>query len=1150
MDSKSIRLEAAGVYTYLQFAIMDSGEPGINDSRTTRKCALLSVYERSREAVHGFWANAARGIWQRGNGIMVYPTKDVVPYRGLFSPVTYGKENAWNAYLYNPEIGENMFICRKSRLYEDFYSFLMNRFKVPLLKEWSEPLLGYLQEIKLVSVGHEIIGLQEGEESITTLDLRENGGATPLSDIEVVRISMTFNDDLLVGALKELHKRGLIWISKEPQKTMTVKTLDEYLQQYGQSVVDNMKKQIHPLTSLKGTTDNVALKRIRLYPQQLAVVNGAQAALKKHNFVFMNEGMGTGKTIQSLSVVDGLENQKWLDRHPGASLSTCFSDKKNVAYRAIVMSPAHLVSKWAAEIRNNIPYAKVYELESFEDVLAIRERPKKATEKEFYVMGKDFAKLSYLQRPAVTKIGVRPVGKFVCEHCGNEKKVRGDEPCEVCGSTRWVMESRYVCSKCGQVKGDKTGPCECGGNWLKKPITAYPKMAKGMICPNCDNLVWPYQSEQKWDDEEHLPLCPEDFARMRQSNSKCYVCGELLWEPRVTNIGEHRREQVWKNMKHYSNAKKNSTTTAWVYKGREEQFREYTGKELIGEVPEVKSRRYSPATFIKKHLKGWFDYAIFDECHLYKGGATAQGNAMEALVKASRKQLLLTGTLLNGYANAIFYLLYRVAPGLMKKRGFEWGDELKFAQQYGVVVSKYEFNEGGYNKTSRGKQIDQPRVKPGISPMVIVDFLLPYQLTLDLSDMSKFLPPLKEKVIPVGSDSDMLLGYQKTINDLNSAMYTPSGAKCGSDKLQFALSYPDKPYGRNDIISSVDGSTLSYVNDCSSLVRNDGLLAKERELVELVKAELSEKRNVVIFCEYTNSPETIITQRLKAVLETNVPELCGEISIIESGHPKAKEREGWMHEQARKGTRCFITNPKNVETGLDFVWSETDQWGITTKYNFPTLIFYQCGYNLFTLWQASRRHYRLCQTEECRTYYLAYTGTIQMDVLQIMAEKQTATAAIQGKFSAEGLAKMSRQVDSRVKLAQALQGNTKVDEDSLVNMFDVLNQSNNSMSEQESEVMADYKPMALFDEVVGAMAAEENIEEEINKAPDATFTSDYEDSNFNNFLEMGEFFGWFIPKEKKTVDVITAENVKETLSDNKKSNKCEGQMDLISLLFS
>ena len=240
----------------------------------------------------------------------------------------------------------------------------------------------------------------------------------------------------------------------------------------------------------------------------------------------------------------------------------------------------------------------------------------------------------------------------------------------------------------------------------------------------------------------------------------------------------------------------------------------------IGEVAEKKSRKYSPASYIKKHLKGWFDYAIFDECHQYKGGGTAQGNAMEALVKASKKQLLLTGTLLNGYANAIFYLLFRVAPGLMLKRGFGWYDEMKFAKAYGVVLSKFEFNEHAYNKSSRGKQLDQPRVKPGISPMVIVDFLLPYQLTLDLSDMSKFLPPLKEMVVPVAPDPDMIFGYHRVIESLNAQMFTVEGAKCGSDKLQFALSYPDKPYLRNNIISSVDGSTLAWVPDCSKLVAN------------------------------------------------------------------------------------------------------------------------------------------------------------------------------------------------------------------------------------------------------------------------------------------------------------------------------------------
>lgn len=65
------------------------------------------------------------------------------------------------------------------------------------------------------------------------------------------------------------------------------------------------------------------------------------------------------------------------------------------------------------------------------------------------------------------------------------------------------------------------------------------------------------------------------------------------------------------------------------------------------------------------------------------------------------------------------------------------------------------------------------------------------------------------------------------------------------------------------------------------------------------------------------------------------------------------------------------------------------------------------GYNLFTLWQASRRHYRLNQDVECRTFYLAYANTIQEEVIRIKGEKQVATSAIQGKFSAEGLAAMS-----------------------------------------------------------------------------------------------------------------------------------------------
>lgn len=1138
------RVNAGGIYTYLHFAIMDTGAPDCTCG-PSEKCVVMSVFDRSKENLQGFWANMHKGVF-RSNVIL--SRVEQLPYKNDITQISMGKENGYHLMAYNLEIGTTLFLTTKARLEEDFYSYLMTRFNLPLLKEWSQPLLDYFCSNSLAKIGHKVYGLAEGEEENIRFNLKECGGVVTLSDIQVVRLADSLTQESLVSVLQILHRQGKVKIANSPQKPIKVDNLDSYLQQYGQSVVDNMKKVIKPLTGLKGVTDNVALRKLRLYPQQLAILNGAQACLKKNNFTILNEGMGTGKTITSIGIVDGLENQKWLDKHPGATLADCFSSSDNVAYRCIVMAPAHLISKWAAEIRNNIPYAKVYVLSSFEDVLAIKERPRKATEKEFYVVGKDFAKLSYSMRPAVSEMGIRPVGKFVCDNCGAEKKERGLVTCS-CGCSSFSLESRYVCSKCGQIKGkDQEGACECGGNWLKKPISQFPRKERGLICPSCDNLIWPYQNEQKWSDEEHLPLWPEDFKNQVEMNSKCYVCGEPLWEPMVSNIGNTHKSK-WYIAKHYTNAKKKSTSTSWVYDGREPQFEATTGKTILGKVADRKCRRYSPATYIKKHLKGWFDYAIFDEAQNYKGGATAQGNAMEALVKASKKQLLLTGTLLNGYANSIFYLLYRVAPGLMKKHGFGWGDEMAFAKQYGVVTTTYEFvDTGRYNKTSRGKQLTQPKVRPGINPMIIVDFLLPYQLTLDLSDMSKFLPPLKESVIPIEPDGEMFSSYHNTIQTLNAAKYTPSGAKCGSDKLQFALSYPDKPYGRSPIISSVDGSQLACPNDCSFLVENGQLLGKEAELVKRIKEELDEGRNSVVFAEYTNSAETIVTTRLKAIIEDNIPELQGKVAIIESGHPKASKREEWMHDRAREGVRCFITNPKNVETGLDFVWSETDQWGITTTYNFPTLHFFQTGYNLFTLWQASRRSYRLCQTEECRTYYYAYKRTIQMDVLQILAEKQTATAAIQGKFSAEGLARMARQVDPRVKLAQALQGNSEVDEEQLVNMFDAINSSNNSTTENESEIMADYKPMLLFEEVVGCLAADETIEEEINRLPEQTITTEYCSSNFDNFLEMGEQFGWFT-NQKKAVDVITADNLRDTLGETKVKNKVEGQVDFFSLMF-
>ena len=73
---------------------------------------------------------------------------------------------------------------------------------------------------------------------------------------------------------------------------------------------------------------------------------------------------------------------------------------------------------------------------------------------------------------------------------------------------------------------------------------------------------------------------------------------------------------------------------------------------------------YQPSEFIKRYLpQGTFDLLIADEAHEAKNGGSAQGQAMGVLAAKARKTLLLTGTLMGGYGDDLFYLLFRALPG-------------------------------------------------------------------------------------------------------------------------------------------------------------------------------------------------------------------------------------------------------------------------------------------------------------------------------------------------------------------------------------------------------------------------------------------------------------------------------------------------------
>jgi hypothetical protein len=69
----------------------------------------------------------------------------------------------------------------------------------------------------------------------------------------------------------------------------------------------------------------------------------------------------------------------------------------------------------------------------------------------------------------------------------------------------------------------------------------------------------------------------------------------------------------------------------------------------------------------------------------------------------------------------------------------------------------------------------------------------------------------------------------------------------------------------------------------------------------------------------------------------------------------------------------------------------------------------------YTLRQASRRSWRIPQKRPVKVYFMAYSGTMQIRLMQLMANKLTTSLAIEGELSDKGLAALSETSDSMAK---------------------------------------------------------------------------------------------------------------------------------------
>jgi hypothetical protein len=426
----------------------------------------------------------------------------------------------------------------------------------------------------------------------------------------------------------------------------------------------------------------------------------------------------------------------------------------------------------------------------------------------------------------------------------------------------------------------------------------------------------------------------------------------------------------------------------------------------LWQADETKIRRFAPVDFIGRYMDGFFDYAIADEVHELKGGDTAQGNALGTLAASARHIAVLTGTLLGGYADELFNILFRLESSRMLEEGFEYGEAgvRAFTETYGLL-EKITVIEPADNACSEARVTTRLRHRPGASPLLFGRFLMSLGAFVSLEDISDALPSYREEIVSVEMDQPLQKAYEDLEQDIKKALREHRGNQSViSVALNALLAYPDRPFGFGDLIGREFNPETQrrepFLIAATHDLDQDFIYAKERRLLEEIKSSLERGRKVQVYAVYTQKRD--VTRRLERILVKEgirVAVLTTEVA--------PEQRESWYERQLRAGVQVVIAHPRLVQTGLD-LWS------------FPDIFFYETGYSIYTLRQASRRSWRIGQWSNVNVKFFYYAGTMQEACLRLMGKKLLVSLAMEGKFATDGLQAIEEGDDILMAMARKL----------------------------------------------------------------------------------------------------------------------------------
>ena len=276
--------------------------------------------------------------------------------------------------------------------------------------------------------------------------------------------------------------------------------------------------------------------------------------------------------------------------------------------------------------------------------------------------------------------------------------------------------------------------------------------------------------------------------------------------------------------------------------------------------------------------------------------------------------------------------------------------------------------------------------------------------------------------------------------------------------LNALLAYPDRPYGFGDLMgrefNPETGRRESFLISATRDLNEKLIYAKERRLLEEIQASLNRGRNVQVYAVYTQKRD--VTRRLESILAKE-----GIRVAVLTTQVLPEEREAWYERQLRSGVQVVVGHPRLTQTGLD-LWA------------FPDIYFYETGYSIYTLRQASRRSWRIGQRNNVNVKFFYYADTMQEACVRLMGKKLLVSLAMEGKFASEGLQATDEGDDILMAMAREL-----VTEKGIGESADLVWKQ---LQKQQAEVFG-VRPVETFPPAVEAEPSTEDAPEIIIPTP-------------------------------------------------------------------